>query len=90
MNQPVKLGWGLDALYLEVHPPLEEDDRPVEVQIAETFDEITLKLAARPDLALDEAAVKLAILEKSGLPVPIARASQSSHAFENRYQAAPH
>ena len=90
INRPIKLGWEPDALYLEAHPPLEEDARPVEVEIAETFDQITLKLAARPDLALDEAAVKIAIIEKSGLPVPITRASRSSHAFENPYQAAPH
>jgi L,D-transpeptidase ErfK/SrfK len=89
MNQPMKLGWGPDALYLEVHPPLEEDDRPVEIRIAEMFDQINLKLAARTDLALDEAAVKIAVIEKSGLPVPIARANRSSHALENRYQAAP-
>ncbi len=90
INRPIKLGWEPDALYLEAHPPLEEDARPVEVEIAETFDEITLKLAARPDLALDEAAVKIAIIEKSGLPVPITRASRSSRAFENPHQAAPH
>lgn len=85
MNQPIKLGWGPDALYLEVHPPLEEDDRPVELLIAETFDEIARRLASRPDLSLDEAAVKVAIIEKSGLPVPITRAQRMNAAVENRY-----
>jgi len=84
MNQPIKLGWGPDALYLEAHPSLEEDERPIELQIAETFDQITIKLAARPDLILDEAAVKIAILEKSGLPVPITRADGSSPTLESR------
>lgn len=85
INQPIKLGWGPQGLYLEVHPPLEEDDRPIEFLIAETFDQIGLKLAARPDLALDEAAAKVALIEKSGLPVPITRAEQSNAAAENRY-----
>jgi L,D-transpeptidase ErfK/SrfK len=84
MNQPIKLGWGADALYLEVHPPLEEHDSPVEAQIAETFEEIRLKLAERPDLALDEGAVKIAIIEKSGLPVPIARTDGSNAILESR------
>lgn len=84
MNQPIKLGWGPDALYLEVHPPLEEDDRPVELLIAETLDEIRLRLSTRPDLALDEVMVSIAIIEKSGLPVPITRAERLSSAFENR------
>ena len=85
MNQPIKLGWGPQGLYLEVHPPLEEDDRPIEFLIAETFDQIRMKLAARPDLALDEAAAKVALIEKSGLAVPITRAEQSNAAAENRY-----
>ena len=58
-------------------PPLEEDDRPIEFLVAETFAEIRMRLAARPDLALDEAAAKVAIIEKSGLPVPITRRNDS-------------
>jgi len=85
MNQPIKLGWGPDSLYLEVHPPLEEDDRPVELLIAETFEEIERRLISRPDLTLDEAAVKLAVIEKSGLPVAITRPLQMSAAFGDRY-----
>ncbi len=84
MNQPIKLGWGPDALYLEVHPPLEEDERPSALQIAETLDVISSKLAARPDLVLDEAAVKIAVIEKSGLPVPIARTLRSRLLLESR------
>lgn len=70
-NEPIKLGWGPDALYLEVHPPLEEDDREIEDLIAETVAEARQGLAGRPDLALDEAMVAMAIIEKSGLPVPV-------------------
>lgn len=75
MNQPVKLGWGEDALYLEVHPALEENERPAEELITDTLDRIRLQVAARPDLVVDEAAVKLAVIERSGLPVPVARSA---------------
>lgn len=81
MNQPVKLGWGDDALYLEVHPPLEEHERPAEELIADTLDRIRFQVAARPDLVVDEAAVKLAVIEKSGLPVPVTRRTMQA---ENR------
>lgn len=72
MNQPFKLGWGPDGLYLEAHPPLEEDDRPLEVLVAQTLAQARARLAGRPDLALDEATVSRVIIEKSGLPVAIA------------------
>jgi L,D-transpeptidase ErfK/SrfK len=74
MNQPIKLGWGPDGLYLEAHPPLEEDEQEVEIRIADALAQARQKLAARPDLALDELAVSTAVIEKSGLPVPITRA----------------
>jgi L,D-transpeptidase ErfK/SrfK len=74
MNQPIKLGWGPDGLYLEAHPPLEEDEQEVEIRIADALAQARQKLAARPGLALDELAVSTAVIEKSGLPVPITRA----------------
>lgn len=73
MNQPIKLGWGPDGLYLEAHPPLEEDEQEIEIRIADALAQARQKLAARPDLALDELAVSTAVIEKSGLPVPITR-----------------
>lgn len=73
MNQPIKLGWGVDGLYLEAHPPLEEDSRPFESEITETLDRITLMIADRPELKLDQTLVSTMIIEKSGLPGLIAR-----------------
>ncbi len=73
VNQPVKVGWGADALYLEVHPSLEENERPAELLIANTLDRIQVQVASRPDLVVDVAAVKLAVIEKSGLPVRVTR-----------------
>ena len=72
VNQPVKLGWHADTLYLEVHPWLEEDrDSAPSLQrfalglIYEVLDE-------RPVL-LDGAAVTRAIEEQRGVPVSISR-----------------
>jgi L,D-transpeptidase ErfK/SrfK len=73
MNQPFKLGWGPDGLYLEAHPPLEEDDRPLEVLVAQMLAQARSKLGARPHLALDQAALVRATIEKTGLPVAISR-----------------
>ncbi len=85
MNQPIKLGWGPDGLYLEAHPPLEEDDAAIEIRIAETLNEARRGVAARPDLALDELMIRTAVIEKSGLPVAITRARRSSPPFDDRY-----
>jgi L,D-transpeptidase ErfK/SrfK len=74
MNQPVKLGWGPDGLYVEAHPPLEEEEVPADVLIARTLDEARMRTAARQDLELDEIVLSAAVIEKSGLPVPVTRA----------------
>lgn len=76
MNQPIKLGWGADGLYLEAHPPLEEDENAPEVLIDQTLAQIRDKLALRPDLTVDELAVATAIVDKSGIPVLITRPEQ--------------
>ena len=77
MNQPIKLGWGEDGLYLEAHPPLEEDVRSFELELTETLDRISLMLADRPELIVDDTLVSTMIIEKSGLPVLVARAQSN-------------
>jgi L,D-transpeptidase ErfK/SrfK len=79
MNQPVKMGWGGDGLYLEVHPPLEEDERPADELVAETLDKVHFLVAPHPYLVVDEAAVRLAVIEKSGLPVAVTRTAVRSY-----------
>ncbi len=78
MNQSIKLGWGVDGLYLEVHPPLEEDVRPVGMDLAETFARISSMLAERPELVVDKTLVSTTVIEKSGLPELIARVEQDT------------
>ncbi len=76
MNQPIKLGWGPEGLYVEAHPPLEEDEAETGTLIAQTLDEARRRVADWPDLELDEVVLSTAIVEKSGLPVPITRAKR--------------
>lgn len=70
VNQPVKLGWQGKTLYLEVHPPMEEDQEMGQelqcIAYAMIFDAIENK-----DAILDIKAIKQALLEPSGMPVPI-------------------
>ncbi len=70
VNQPIKLGWQSKTLFLEVNPPLEEDQDVSQnlqcIAYAMILDEIENK-----DAILDIKAIKQALLEKSGMPVPI-------------------
>jgi L,D-transpeptidase ErfK/SrfK len=72
VNQPVKLGWSGSALYIEVHPPLEEDT----AGIATLKDTALLRLeemeAERPFI-LNGREFLRAIEEMRGVPVAISR-----------------
>ena len=80
MNEPIKLGWGQAGLFLEVHPPLEEDVRPYDIEIDETLARIRTALTDRPELSMDTALVSTLIIEKSGLPTLITRSRQAADA----------
>ncbi|MDT8386872.1 MAG: L,D-transpeptidase family protein [Thiogranum sp.] len=74
VKQPVKLGWFMDTLYAEIHPPLEEEtDGPPLLEMA--LNRIAEVWEKRP-FVLDGSALKQAVEERSGMPVPIARAKE--------------
>lgn len=80
INQPIKLGWLLDSLYIELHPPLEEDEAKYadykQMTINAINDFLTLKNSKRnisEDFEVDQEALRKAIMEKSGMPVLISR-----------------
>ena len=92
VNQPIKLGWLLDSLYIELHPPLEEDEGRYsnykQMVVTAINDFLTLKSSKKnipANFEIDQEALKQAILEKSGIPVLISRIrmqqlhTQSSH-----------
>ena len=70
VNQPVKLGWQNQTLFLEIHPLMDEDlkkNQDLHILVYEMiFEEIENK-----DAILDVKTIKQAIQEQNGIPVPI-------------------
>ncbi len=72
VNQPVKVGWRDGRLYVEAHEPLEE--QPPEAMDA-LIDQLKFSAqAARVEL--DIQAVRRALIERLGVPVPISPAPE--------------
>ncbi len=76
INEPIKLGWVLDSLFIELHPPLEEDQEKYqnyELRVTNFINDfLSLPRNKRVEnLTIDQEALKKAILEKSGIPVLI-------------------
>lgn len=70
VNQPVKVGWFAESLYLEVHPPLEEegiDNDWLQEQANLLIDEITDTIAVN----LNQQQIWSAIKLQTGVPVVI-------------------
>ncbi|SER63292.1 L,D-transpeptidase ErfK/SrfK [Nitrosomonas sp. Nm51] len=81
VNQPIKLGWLLDQLYIELHPPLEEDDAKYNDYQQNVFDAVNDFLADKKsqrqlssNFEIDHEVLKQAIREKKGIPILISRA----------------
>lgn len=70
INQSVKAGWYGGDLYLEVHPPLEEDQAGRDALFATAMEAIDEALFRRM-AELDKLAVLQAIVEQNGMPVVI-------------------
>lgn len=73
VNQPIKLGWLLDTLYIEIHPPIDAYSNKTAARNA-VMDQVNRVWQKRP-FKLDTPALKKAIAEHSGIPVAIARAN---------------
>ncbi len=80
INQPIKFGWLLDQLYIELHPPLEEDNTKYTnypETVHETLNEfLKTKKSLKHlsiDFEIDHEALEKAIQEKKGMPVLISR-----------------
>ncbi|MCO6411627.1 MAG: L,D-transpeptidase family protein [Thiogranum sp.] len=72
VNQPIKVGWLLDTLYIEVHPPLEEESETTAL-VEMAMDLVVSAWEKRP-LLLNGRALKKAVEEQRGVPVAVARA----------------
>ena len=83
INQPIKLGWLADSLFIELHPPLEEDEEQYADYMQKVREEIDRFLEknnndkkanpARKNIVLDEQMLELAVFQKSGYPVMISK-----------------
>lgn len=76
VNEPVLAGWHDGELYLEVHPPLEEDERDLAAAAADAIAQ-ALERAGRPDYEIDAEVVAAVVAEQRGIPLPIGRTSRS-------------
>ena len=72
VNQPIKLGWLADTLFIEVHPPLDEERENV-VLMNLAMDLVNAAWELRP-FTLNGRALKQAVEEQRGIPVAIAGA----------------
>ena len=77
LNQPIKLGWLADTLFIEVHPPLEEDEEMRVNLLRSALDLIHAERDERP-FVLDGSALKRVVEEQLGVPVPITRDETST------------
>jgi lipoprotein-anchoring transpeptidase ErfK/SrfK len=73
VNQPIKLGWDGEDLYMEVHQPLDEDRISYESLLSLALGLIEKKTAGY-GFTMDGAAVKKALEQPSGVPVLISKA----------------
>ncbi len=71
VNQPIKLGWLGNELYIEVHPPLEETGHSYENMLEQALILIERKTQAAPIRILGSA-LRKALEEQSGIPIKIA------------------
>jgi L,D-transpeptidase ErfK/SrfK len=82
VNQPIKLGWLADTLFIELHPPLDEDLAQYEDYMQRVLDAIAEFVANRDttpggestrSFTLNGQAIRQAVEEKNGIPVAISR-----------------
>jgi L,D-transpeptidase ErfK/SrfK len=74
VDDPVLAGWHDDVLYLEVHPPLAEDDRDLAAE-ADRVIAAALVRGGKTGVVVDAGAVAQVVAEKRGLPFPILESS---------------
>lgn len=72
VNQPVKVGWVEGTLYMEVHPPLEEDIARRNSLMNIALDVLDRALQ-KHHVAVSGQAIREAVEQQSGMPVPISR-----------------
>ena len=73
VDEPFKLGWLNDQLYLEVHPAAYASSEQGEPVVPTALGRLLTEIYETQDLQLNSAAVQAALDEASGVPVKIGR-----------------
>ena len=82
INQPVKLGWLGDSLFIELHPPLEEDEEKYtnyEQAVLEAVNDFIIQKSTTygrdllAEVNIDHHALAQAIASKNGIPILISK-----------------
>ena len=71
LKEEMKVGWFGDELYLEYHPPFEEDNISSEQAMYEAIDLVNRK-AAQYGLTVEENVIRAVVNEATGMPVSVA------------------
>mgnify|MGYP005839363129 CR=1 FL=1 len=74
VNQPVKVGWLGDTLFIEVHPPLDENDAAADLRRS-ALERIEAASSQRP-VGLIGRALLQALRERRGVPTAISRGTE--------------
>jgi L,D-transpeptidase ErfK/SrfK len=78
VNQPVLAGWRDGQLYLEVHPPLEEETHDLKAEADAALARALARAgAAAATVEIDLAAVVRIVTEQRGMPFPVLRGNRS-------------
>ena len=80
VNQPVLVAWHAGQLYLEVHPPLEEDQRDLGDE-ARTLITQLMATQGQPVASVDWELVEQVLAARRGLPFPVSRFSLPPEAY---------
>ena len=76
VNQPIKLGWLADSLFIELHPPLDEDQEKYAnymQNVLDTISDFLTELKGPGSVNLSGGALREAVEERNGMPVRISR-----------------
>ncbi|HWN40099.1 MAG TPA: L,D-transpeptidase family protein [Gammaproteobacteria bacterium] len=78
VNQPVLAGWRDGQLYLEVHPPLAEEQHDLVAEAESALRRAMERNGADPaTVALDHAAIEKIVTEQRGIPLPVVKGNRS-------------
>jgi L,D-transpeptidase ErfK/SrfK len=72
VNQPVKLGWLADTLYIEIHPALDENQLTPGNDLQTVLNMVAEYTADRP-ITLSGSALRMAVERQDGIPVAISK-----------------